>query len=281
MPEPSVKLNAPSVLKPLLLVILLSLSGMPSAEIEVLDDLGLPVALRHEAERVIALSPHAAELLLTAGAGSKLIGVAAFHDYPDQIDSLPVVSHFSGLDREQLIALDPDLVVAWASGNKPSDIAWLKSMHIAVYLSEPTTLDDIPASMEKLGQLTGLGRSAQQAATKFRTDLGMSCTDRAGQPLQPAYYEIWPSPAMTIGGRHWLNPVLGKAGLYNVFSDQDRQIITVTPEALLARPVAVKISNFQQAGRISAADKLVRGNEQLARPGPRIIEGLRLLCAQL
>jgi iron complex transport system substrate-binding protein len=269
------------MLKPMLLPALLTLCGMLCAQVQVTDDLGLPVTLTHAAERVITLAPHTAELMVAVGAGSKLIGVAAFHDYPAQINNLPVVSHFSGLDRERLLMLNPDLVIAWGSGNKPNDIAWLKSMNIPVYLSEPSTLEDIPASMQKLGQLTGQRDLAQQAADKFRTDLDRSCTGRMGQLPQPVYYEIWPSPPMTIGGKHWLNQVLGKASLYNVFADQDRQIISVTPEALLARPIAVKVSSFQQAGVILAGEKLVQGNDQLARPGPRIIEGLRLLCDQL
>lgn len=269
------------MLKMTLLFALLGLSGMPGAQVQVMDDLGLPVTLVHAAKRIITLSPHTAELAVAAGAGSKLVGTAAFHDYPARLKQLPVVSHFSGLDRERLLMLNPDLVVGWASGNKPNDIAWLKSMNLPVYLSEPATLDDIPASIEKLGRLAGERELSQRAANKFRADLDRSCAGRAEQQPQPAYYEIWPSPPMTIGGKHWLNPVLGKAGLYNVFSNQNRQVISVTPEALLATPIEVKISSFQQSEAVSSGTKLVRGNEQLARPGPGIIEGLRLLCEQL
>lgn len=82
-----------------LFLALLMLNQLPGAQIRVLDDLGLTVTLPSAAERVVSLSPHAAELLVAAGAGSSLIGVAAFHDYPPQIRDLPVVSHFSGLDR--------------------------------------------------------------------------------------------------------------------------------------------------------------------------------------
>ena len=88
---------------------------------------------------------------------------------------------------------------------------------------------------------------------------------------------------MTIGGKHWLNPVLGKAGLYNVFSNRNRQVISVTPEALLTMPIEIKISSFQQSEGISSGAKLklVQGNKKLARPGGVFIEGLRLLCDQL
>ena len=269
------------MLNPLLFFALLSFSSLPGARVQVLDDLGLPVTLARAAQRIIALSPHTAELAVAAGAGSKLVGTAAFHDYPAQLNKLPVVSHFSGLDRERLLMLNPDLVVAWASGNKPGDIAWLKSLHIPVYLSEPSTLDDIPASIEKLGRLAGRQELSTRAAEKFRAELEGVCSARAHQQPQPAYYEIWPNPPMTIGGKHWLNPVLRKAGLHNVFADQNRQIISVTPEALLGRSIEIKISGFQQPGVSSSRQKLVRGNEQLARPGPGIIQGLRLLCDQL
>ncbi len=260
---------------------LLWLSQLLSAQIQVIDDQGLRVTLSRAAERVIALSPHTAELMLASGVGSKLIATAAFDDYPRQISTLPVVSSFSGLDRERLIMLNPDLVVAWASGNKANDIAWVKSMGIPVYLSEPLVLEDIPASMEKLGHLCGQPESANRAAMRFLNELNKSCPDRSDQPLQSVYYEIWPDPPMTIGGRHWLNQVLEKAGLQNIFADQNRQILSVTPEALLARPVEVKISSFQQGASISAAKKKLVGNDLLARPGPGIIEGLRLLCDQL
>jgi len=269
------------MLKPLLFLALLALNELSAAQIQVMDDLGLAVTISGRAERIISLSPHTAELLVAAGAAANLAGVASFHDYPPLIRDLPVVSHFSGLDRERLLTLKPDLVVAWASGNKPNDVAWLKSMGIPVYLSEPSDLADISASIEKLGQLTGRRDQAKLAANRFRTDLERSCPGRSSQPLQPAYYEIWPSPPMTIGGKHWLNQVLEKAGLHNVFADQERQIISVTPEALLARNFEVKISSFPQPDSISPVKKRVQGNEQLARPGPRIIEGLDLLCKQL
>lgn len=261
--------------------ILLALSQALAAQIQVVDDLGLPVPLEHTAKRVISLSPHAAELLLAIGAGSNLIGVAAFHDYPAQVQDLPVVSHFSGLDRERLIMLAPDLVVAWASGNKPNDIAWLKSMEIPVYLSEPTDLEDIPLSMIKLGQLTGHVESSISAANQFHNDLDSACPNRQEQSVKTAYYEVWPSPPMTIGGKHWLNQVLEKAGLHNVFADQQRQILTVTPEARLNRAVDVKISSFQPHASSSSPVKVISGSDQLARPGPRILEGLRHLCQQL
>ncbi len=261
--------------------ILLVISQALSAQIQVTDDLGMPVALEHTAQRIISLSPHSAELLLAIGAAANMIGVAAFHDYPTQIQDLPVVSHFSGLDRERLIMLDPDLVVAWASGNKPNDIAWLKSMGIQVYLSEPTDLEDIPRSMLKLGQLTGHVETSIQAANQFRSDLDSACPNRLGLPVKLAYYEIWPSPPMTIGGRHWLNQVLEKASLRNVFVDQQRQILTITPEALLSRKVDLKISSFQPSQDLLPEVKLLSGSEQLARPGPRIVEGLRHLCSQL
>ena len=56
---------------------LLSLSGVLAAQVQVMDDLGLPVTLVHPAKHIITLSPHAAELAVAAGAGSRLVGTAA------------------------------------------------------------------------------------------------------------------------------------------------------------------------------------------------------------
>src|SRR3990167_8839861 len=82
--------------------------------------------------RIISLAPNVTELLFAAGVGAKVVGISAFSDYPPQALKLPIVATSGGLDMERIIALQPDLVVAWQGGNSPEDLESLATFHIPV-----------------------------------------------------------------------------------------------------------------------------------------------------
>jgi iron complex transport system substrate-binding protein len=58
--------------------------------------------------------------------------------------------------------------VAWHSGNKPLQLARLRSLGIPVFESQPADFGMIASSLERLGQLAGTEATAQGAATAFR-----------------------------------------------------------------------------------------------------------------
>ncbi len=64
-------------------------------------------------QRVISLAPHATEIAYAAGLGDKLIAVSEMSDYPEQAKDLEKVSNYQGIKLERIIALQPDLVIAW------------------------------------------------------------------------------------------------------------------------------------------------------------------------
>lgn len=275
------------------------------ASIQVLDDTGQNVTLSRPAQRIVTLAPHATEMLLAIGAADRLLAVAQFFDYPAAIDHLPRLNTAGRLDRERLLQLEPDLVIGWASGNQPGDIRWLQRSGIPVYLSEPASLDATAANLVDLGLLTGRADQAGRAARRFRQRLTSACPGRHPTPLdkcatsgpertgctrkernrswqeQTAYYEIWPSPAITIGGHHWLNEVLALASLRNVFDDVPRGIFTVSAESRLARPVSIIISSQPQGSTDNPHTRTILADATLGRPGPRLIEGLERLCKSL
>jgi len=92
-------------------------SGAALAQISVNDDNGDVVTLEQPAQRIISLAPSMTELLFSLGAGDRIVGVMDFSDFPAQARQLPIVGRFDMLDMERIMALQPDLVVAWRSGN--------------------------------------------------------------------------------------------------------------------------------------------------------------------
>ncbi len=255
--------------------------SLAAAAIEVHDATGRVVSLDQPARRIVTLSPHATELVLALGAGDRLVAVADFFDYPPQLQAVPRLSTLGGLDRERLLLERPDLVIGWASGNRPGDLRWLTDSGIPLYLSEPQHLEEIAKDLERLGRMLGMTEHGLRAATRFRRRLDLACADRVQAPWQSVYYEIWPKPPMTIGGRHWLNEVLSRAHLKNTFSDLPRGVVTITPEALLARPYELILTSRRDARPPRPGVRVIRIDATLGRPGPRLVEGLEALCRQL
>ena len=251
------------------------------ADIVVFDDAKLPVRLSAPATRILTLSPHATEMLVAIGAEKKIVAAAQFFDYPETLHQTPKINSFGSLDREAILIFQPDLVIAWASGNRPADIQWLKDAHIPVFLSEPKTLADIADNLEKIGMLTGRNTIAKQAAQTFMQRINHACPHRKNSDFASVYYEVWHAPAMTIGGKHWLNEILQLAHLKNIFSSVARGSFTVATEELLARSPQYIITSQPQAPRQIHTAKILLASPELGRPGPRIVEGIEALCDQL
>ncbi len=73
-------------------------------------------------ERIVALSPSSTEMLFEMGVGARVVGTVEYVDFPEAAKAIPRIGSYAGINIEALIALQPDLVVAWKSGNKESDL---------------------------------------------------------------------------------------------------------------------------------------------------------------
>ena len=69
-------------------------------------------ARRRSRERIISLSPANTEIVFALGAGDRLVGGTDFDDYPAEAVALPDVATYQGVVMEQVVDLEPDLVLA-------------------------------------------------------------------------------------------------------------------------------------------------------------------------
>lgn len=87
------------------------------------------------AQRIVSLAPHATEIAFAAGLGDKLVAVSEMSDYPEQAKQLERVSNYQGIKLERIIALQPDLVIAWPAGNPAKELEKIKQFGIPIYYS--------------------------------------------------------------------------------------------------------------------------------------------------
>lgn len=247
--------------------------GHTQTALGVTDDTGRRVQLARPAQRIVTLAPHATELVLAAGAAPALVGVAGGLDTAPELAGLPRVGAAGGIDRERLLALRPDLVIGWQSGSRASDLDWIARSGIALFRSEPQTLADIAAALRAIGRLSGTLKQAAAAASRFTDALDTPCRKL---PPQQAYVAVWEQPAMSLGGRHWLNDVLRHAGYRNAMIDIDRGVMRIAPEAALAFASLPRVSLIRRFDD-TPQDRLA---SLLSRPGPHLVEAVQKLCAQ-
>jgi len=261
--------------------------------LEVTDDTGQRVHLDKPAQRIVSLAPHITELLFAAGAGDAVVGAVNYSNYPPEATRLASVGSYESLNLEAIAALQPDLVVAWKSGNSGLQIEQLSRLGLQVFYSEPRRLEDIASNLKRLGRLAASEDSANAAAARFNAHYRqLQARYSRAEPVR-VFYEIWHQPLMTVSGKHLISQVIKLCGGHNIFSSLTALAPTVNTEAVLAANPEVIIASGMAAQRLEqwrawpqlAAVK----NRQLhfippdliQRQTPRVLEGAELMCEQL
>ena len=282
----------------LLAGVLLGLLGAAPAPAptRVPDDAGATVVLAAPARRIVSLAPHVTELLYAAGAGGYVVGAVDYSDYPEAAKRIPRVGGYTGLDLEAIVALRPDLIIAWQSGNPPSQVERLRALGLAVYVSEPRHIEDVATNIERLGRLAGTADAALRAARAFRQRHEALRRRYAARPAVSVFYQIWDRPLMTVNGKQLISDVIHLCGGRNVFADLPILAPTVDVEAVLAAdPEAIVASGagaarpewfdawrrWPQLRAVRRDNLFVVPPDVLQRHGPRILDGAEHLCADL
>ena len=265
------------------------------ADISVMDDSGQQVVLEKPAQRIISLAPYITELLFAAGAGKAIVGATEFSDYPEAARSLAQVGGGGGLDLEAIMVLQPDLVVAWQSGNPRGQVERLQSLGITVFSSEPRRLQDVPETLRRFGRLAGTESVAAAQADSFNRRYAELQDKYAQRPRVSVFYQIWEQPLMTLNGEHLFSDVLRLCGGENVFNALPALAPQIDIEAvLLANPDVIVIAaddddasllaawqRWPQLSAVRQGHVYAIQRDQLVRHSPRILDGAERLCELL
>ncbi len=280
----------------LVLFVCLLLQSAAIAAIEITDDEGSLIRLDSPAERIISLAPSLTELVFAAGAGNKLVGVVEYSDFPPEANALPIVGRFDLLDMERILQLQPDLVIAWQSGNPRASVARLKQLGLTVYIAEPKTLDTIPDHIEKLGILAGTQAVAAAAVNQFDTHYQELRTEFSDKAAVKIFYQVWDVPLITSGGNELINDIISLCGGENIFAElqliapkvSEEAVLVRNPEVIIASGMDIErpewLDDWKQWPGLAAVEK---GNlffvppELLQRHTPRALLGAQQMCGQI
>lgn len=265
-----------------------------SEPLAVKDDRGVIIRLQKPAQRIVTLTPHLTELVFAAGAGKRLAGVARFSNHPPEAKALPVVGDALYVDVERLLALKADLVLAWRSGTPPETVARIERAGLPVFVSDARRLHEVGRSIRAVAVLAGTLDAGERAGAAF--DRGLDELRAARREVRPlrVFYEIWPSPLMTVSSGHVISEIITVCGGINVFGGLRPLTPEVSLEALLAaRPEVVLGGSSAETPSAHAARWAARPPplsalpvhyiepDLIQRPTPRLLDGARQVCAHL
>ncbi len=193
-------------------------------------------------ERIVSLAPHLTEWVYSLKQEQALVAVSAYSNYPTAAQQLPRVADYRGADLSAIAALSPTLILAWEGGNRPQDIARLRSLGYNVFSSRIEQPQDIASEIERLAVILDSKKRAKQLTTPFRQQLQQLNTTFRRSSLVPVFYYSWQLPLMSIGEDAWPNRLLQVCGATTIFADSPTAYPQVSLQQVIRRQPAVLIA---------------------------------------
>lgn len=270
---------------------------LAASPVTAIDDSGKHVTLPQAAKRVVTLAPHAAELVVAAGGLASLVGVSQGSDYPPSIVQLPRVASYQGPDLEAVLTANPSLIVAWGSGLSEEMRGRLAALGLAVFISEPRTLEDVLSNITRLGQLMGTQAEADRQVAELKAhidQLESHSLAAGGEPL-PVFFMLGDSPMTTLAGGHLVNELIRRCGGEPLLADAPTLVPQIRRESLwLAKPRLIlhpaaagsarqrwKAEWRARGGPLASVALAGLDPDLISRPGPRSVEAMAEVCAAI
>ena len=262
--------------------------------ISVVDDEGRTVELARGARRVISLVPAATEIVTALNARGRLVG-RTDEDSVYHLSQVASVGRVLNPSIERIVALQPDLVIAWADAHEL--LRRLAEAGVPTYAGRFERLTAAASHTQRVGRLLGVAARADSLAHAMTSEL-QSIRDRFARASRPTVlYLLDIEPIWTAGAHTFVDDLIGIAGGRNVFEDLPSPWSEVALEAIVARQPAVIIvalppgrarsdTWFQRSGWREL--RAVQNNaihfidaEQFNRAGPSVITAARQLAELL
>jgi len=242
------------------------------------------------ANRVISLAPHTTELAYAAGMGDVLVAASAWSDYPPDARRLEQVASWQGINVERVLALKPDLILAWRGGNPQRQLDQLAAFGIPIVYIDPLSLDDLPRALDNLARVSPHPEQAHQAARDIKYQIADLKQRYAGNPPTRVFLQFGTQTLFTAGPNTLQSQVLGLCGARNIFADSPvpwpqisrEQVLIRRPQLIVVAGDNAHIAVTKHFWQPQLTVPVIALNEDwFNRSGPRILLAAATLCREL
>jgi iron complex transport system substrate-binding protein len=253
-------------------------------------------------KRIISLIPAVTEMVYAIGAGTDLIAVGSFDEYPPEVASLPRVGGLLDPDLERILSLKPDLVIVY--GTQTDLRLQLERAGIEQFSYKHGNLAGVMTTIRALGARLGRGEAAERVAADLENRLS-AIRSRVSRRARPKTLLVFGRDALSLrgifasGGVGFLHDMLETAGADNVFADVKRESVQATSELVLQRaPEAiVELRHAMKPDQIDAERSVwsalasvpairtgriyILTDSSIPIPGPRVAQATELMARAL
>ncbi|WP_211653464.1 ABC transporter substrate-binding protein [Planococcus alpniumensis] len=262
----------------------------------VTDDRGEELEFEQAPETIVSLIPSNTEIVFALDAGDQLVGVTDYDNYPEAAQDIERVSDSVEFNAEKIIQLDPDVVLAYSTGEAPPALSQLEDADIPVFVIESaTSFDEVYGDIEQIASVLAKEEKGAEVIEGIQTQIE-DVQERlaAVEEQKEVYVEISPSPEIyTTGKSTFQQEILNHAQVTNVFDDlegwpniSEEEVITRDPEVILTTVSYVEdaVGDIEARDSWSAVEAIENGevhfidSDITSRPGPRIGEAVQLVA---
>ncbi|MGI6307243.1 MAG: ABC transporter substrate-binding protein [Dethiobacteria bacterium] len=259
------------------------------------DHFGRQVEIFRKPERIISLAPSNTEILFALGLAERIVGVTEYCNFPPEALDKPKAGSFSEPYLEQIIALQPDLVVASELAVSDEKLEQLEELQLPVLVLHPAGIEEVCQTLELLGSVTGEKEKARQVIAAIEAQIEVVQEKLRQLPDQErvrVYYQVYHDPLMTAGGASVIHEIIEMAGGENVFADVQAAYPQVSSESVIERdPEVILFPNYHGTEEVPVSEVVGRPGwgtitaiqkerifgldpDKVSRPGPRLAEAV-------
>ncbi|MBI5442837.1 MAG: ABC transporter substrate-binding protein [Deltaproteobacteria bacterium] len=263
----------------------------------IVDDTGTRVCLDRAPRRAVSLYGAFTELLAALGGAESLVARTQNDDTVPEVAKLPSVGTGLRPNVELLLALKPDVVVSRSSKAAAEALGALRARGLQVAAFDPTGLDELYGTIDRLGVLWGRPGEAKALTERIRAGMARVEKKTAGVPRRlRVVYEVRAEPLTVAGSGGLVDELLGAAGAENAVKIP-KKLVQLDPEALLKldpdayvlqvgpmnpKPLPPAERPHLQTLRAVREGRILSVEEELfARPGPHVADAAERLSRAL
>lgn len=265
-------------------------------ELTVTDMKGRDITLSEPVTRIVALTAADCEIVCALGGEELLVGRGAYCNYPESIASLPVVQSGADTNIEEILALQPQIVLMNEMAQTIEQTEMLEAAGVHAVVSEASDIEGVYYAIRMIGSLMGKDTEAEALVGDMQTAFA-DIAAKSKPTGSTVYFEVSPLQwgLWTAGANTFMDELATICGLTNAFSDVDgwaeiseEQVLARDPDYIVtnamyygegATPVEEIISRpgWQQLQAVTNNHVLNIDADEVSRPGPRLVNAATAL----
>ncbi|BAB05304.1 ABC transporter substrate-binding protein [Halalkalibacterium halodurans] len=264
------------------------------------DSLGNEVTIEEEPERVVSLIPSITETLFAIDKGDTVVGRTDFDNYPEEVEDIQSVGGME-FDVEQVLALEPDLVLSHGSGAHSSEggLNQLREAGVTVVVvHDASSIDEVYDSIAMIGEATGADEQAATVISDMKEGfaaLAEKAEAITDEERANVWVEVSPEPEIyTTGKGTFLDEMLTLINADNAAGDVEGWVQFSEEEAVAFQPDVIITTygyyvedpekqvmardGWQSVPAVENERVYDVHSDEVTRSGPRLVQGAEKLA---